>query len=98
MSTEEERISSLDALHGKLDKLLSGSAGGSKPDEKPAPAGSIDEQVSAAVAKASERERQRSAREKKEQEIEERFSKLEKLMERSPVSLRPITKLFWGDS
>jgi septal ring factor EnvC (AmiA/AmiB activator) len=70
------------------------SGGGSKHSAPaaPEPVGSLDDQISRAVAKAaSEREQQTRA-----EAAENRLKELEARMEKAPVQIRDITKLFWG--
>lgn len=94
---EATRIKSLDSLHAKIDALMHTGGGKKETREVITPAGDVQSQVEAAVAKASERERARTTRERRDQDLNDRFEKLEKLMERSPVNLRPVTKVFWGE-
>lgn len=95
--TEEERISTLEALHDKLDKFMASRERNPKPaaaarDERP-----VEDQVNDAVARATERERNRTKAEKEKADMEARFKKLEDSLERAPRAVRRITKVFWGE-
>lgn len=95
---EEERITSISDLASKVDQLFEmiKGGGGGKPAEKAEAPGSLDEQISAAVAKAAGQEKARTDAEREKAELHDRVKKLEEAREVKPVSLSRLTKVFWG--
>lgn len=101
---ERTRIVSLTALADKVDELakaIGGGAGkapeGSRETSPPAGAGSVDEQVRAAVAAAREQDAARDAEAKRQKEIDDRIKGLEERTEKRPVERSRLTKWMWGE-
>lgn len=101
---ERTRIVSLTALADQVEELtraVRGGAGkapeGSRETSPPAGAGSVDEQVRAAVAAAREQDAARSAEEKRQKEIDDRIRGLEERTEKRPTERSRLTKWMWGE-
>lgn len=100
-ASEESRITSIEELNAKVDKLFDaiskgGPAKETKADAPAAPAGSLDEQIAAAVAKATAADKEKTAADQEKAALHDRVKKLEERTERKPVSISRLTKVFWG--
>jgi hypothetical protein len=90
---ESDSGMSLAEVNAKLDRLmamLASGGGRSAPAEHSS--GSLDDQISRAVAAATDRQEQAS----KHAAHEKRLADLEHRTERQPKEHRPITLAFWG--
>lgn len=100
---ERTRIVSLTKLADTVDELkrsvTGGGSGGndSRETKGGAPSGSVDEQVSRAVAAAREQDAAKTAEEKRKQEVDERIKALEQRTEKRPAEkVSWLRRFMWG--